>query len=252
MFTIQEAAMLPEIAHEELSAMLESVVQELLAEARIATPPVDAFALAAALGIVVALDDRQQGRARFVRLVNARGEDANPAILLRPDPRKERRHWSVAHEIGEYAAWRVFDRLSVDPRETSPLLRENVANQLATRLLLPGAWFSADGASCAWDLFRLKELYRTASHELIARRMLDFATPVIITVFDQRQVSFRRSNLPGRVPAPTPGEMRAWREAHQRKRTVQADEGMRTIRAWPVHEEHWRREILRTELNDVE
>ena len=244
--------MLPEIAREELTAVLETVVQELLAEARIEGPPVDAFGLAAALGIVVALDDRQQGRARFVRLVDARGEDSNPAILLRPDPRKERRQWAVAHEIGEFAAWRVFDRLAVDPREMDPMVRENIANQLATRLLLPGAWLAVDARQCAWDLARLKTLYRTASHELIARRMLDFPSPVIITLFDQRQVSFRRSNVPGRVPGPTSGEMRVWREVHRRNRSVRSEEGMRTIRGWPVHEEHWRREILRTELNDVE
>ena len=130
--------MLPEIAREELIAVLETVALDLLAEAGIEQPPIDALRLAGALSITVALDERQLGRARFVRLAGHRGEQSRPTILLRPDPRPERRQWAVAHEIGEHAAWRVFEALGVDPRETTPLAREEVANHLANRLLLPG------------------------------------------------------------------------------------------------------------------
>jgi hypothetical protein len=209
--------MLPEFTREELAAGLDAVVDELLREAGLTRPPVDAFALARALRIAVAWDDRQDGRARYVRLgdlsavtptmqawcpVTSTLDRPRAAILLRPDPRFERQHWAVAHEIGEHVAYRVFARWGVDPRETAPNAREQVANSLAGRLLLPTVWFEADGCACDWDLVELKTRYFTASHELIARRMLECRPPVVISIFDQERVSFRRSNLPGRLPPP--------------------------------------------------
>lgn len=243
--------MLSEIAPEELLAVLETIAVNLLCEAGVARPPVDAFALAAALSITVALDASQGSRARFVRLADHRRQESQPTIFLRPDPRRERRHWAVAHEVGEAAAWRVFAALAIDPREAEPMARETVANLLASRILLPGAWFAADAASCGWDLLRLKAIYRTASHELIARRMLDFSPPVVISLFDQRRLSWRRSNIPGRAPPPSAAELRCWRDVHRRNRRQAVHDGVRSIRGWPVHERLWRREILRTAWDDA-
>jgi hypothetical protein len=242
--------MLPEFAREELAAGLDAVAAEILAAAGIDRPPVDAFAVARALGITVALDERQEGRARYVRLQGHRQRRARATVLLRPDPRSERQQWALAHEIGEHAAQRVFAAWGIDPRETAPNVREAAASNLAGRLLLPTAWFAADGADCAWDLLALKARYSTASHELIARRMLECRPPVIISIFDQRELYFRRSNLPGRVPPPSPVEMKCWRTIHQRNRSQQARDGLRTIQGWPIHEEGWKREILRAEVEE--
>jgi hypothetical protein len=244
--------MLPEFAREELAAGLDAVAMEVLVEAGVDRPPVDAFQVARRLGITVAIDDRQQGRARYVRLRGRRAGRPRATILLRPDPRWERQQWAVAHEIGEHAAHRMFALLGVDPRETVPNAREVVANHLAGRLLLPAAWFEADAADCDWDLIKLKSRYPTASHELIARRMLECRPPVIISVFDHGQRYFRRSNLPGRVPPPSSAEMECWQWVHNHGRPRQTYEGLRTIQAWPVHEEGWKREILRTEVEEFE
>jgi len=240
--------MLPEIPWEEFSDGLDRVATEVLAHARIDAPPVSALVIAEALGITVAWDERQRGRGRFVRLGTRIGRPPVPTILLRPEPRPERRHWAVAHEIGEHVAHRVFAVLLVDPREVAPGTRNAIANRLAGRLLLPTPWFAADAAACGWDLGELKARYTTASHELIARRMLELPPPVIITIFDHGQVSLRRSNVPGCVPAPSSAEMACWHTVHQRNRAQQTSEGLRWIQAWPVHEPGWKREILRTEL----
>lgn len=240
--------MLPEITTEDYSVCLDTVAMEVLDEAGVGGPPVDALALARRLGIDVAWDDRQRGRARYVRLRGEGGRCPRPTILLRPEPRSERRHWALAHEIGEHVANRVFIRLSVDPRQAAPNARETVATQLASRILLPEPWFAADGSACGWDLFEMKSRYATASHELIARRMLDLVPPVVITIFDQGQLYFRRSNVAGQVPPPSPGEMACWQAAHNRCQPRQATEGPRAIQAWPIHEPGWRREILRMEL----
>ncbi len=241
--------MLAEITAEELCAALDAVADEVLDEAGFEGPPVDAFAVADALRIVVAVDDRQSGRARYVRLRAFRGSRSKSSILLRSDPRAERRQWAVAHEIGEHVAWRVFGRLGVDPCEAALGARESVANQLAGRLLLPGKWFEADALGDGWDVLELKIRYATASHELIARRMLEFGPAVIVTVFDHGRVSFRRGNLPGRAPPPSEAELDCWRKVHRRNRPWHVEATGQKVSGWPVHEEDWRREILRTEVD---
>ena len=240
--------MLPEYTREELAAGLDAVVLEILTEVGVERPPVDAFAVARRLGITVALDDRQQGRGRYVRLQRGRSPQPRATILIRPDPREERRHWAVAHEIGEHAAYRVFEVWGADPRETAPNAREAVANFLAGRLLVPTEWLTVLGIENGWDLVRLKLHFATASHELIARRMLECETPVVISIFDQGSIYFRQSNVPGRVPPPSPAERQCWRTVHDRNRPEQAYDGLRKIQGWPVHEEGWKREILRMEV----
>ena len=242
--------MLAEYTREELATGMDRVVNGILTDAGIERPPVDAFDAAQRLGIVVALDDRQEGRARYVRLSDRRSPRRRASILLRPEPRQERRQWAVAHEIGEHVACRVFTEWGVDPCEAAPDAREAVANNLAGRLLLPTDWFIGDATVCGWDLVSLKARYATASHELIARRMLECRPPVIISIFDHSRMSLRRSNLPGRVPPPSPAELDCWRCVHRGNHVMEHREGPRTIRGWPIHEDGWKREILRTEMDE--
>jgi Zn-dependent peptidase ImmA (M78 family) len=249
--------MLPEITAEEFAAALDETAVELLNAAKVKNPPVDTFRVAAALGVIVAADDRQSGRARYVRLRRFDG-DARPgvlaapstagqaSILMRREPRLERRQWAVGHELGEHVAGNVFRRLAVDPSLAMPGMREEVANQLASRLLLPTAWFVIDAQTCDWDLLTLKARYRTASHELIARRMLDFQPPVIVTVCDQGQITFRHSNLMRRAVPLAPVEHACWHEVHQRAVPALHHSGALRVAGWPVHEPGWKREILRT------
>jgi hypothetical protein len=244
--------MFPELTREELAAGLDRVAEDVLEEAAIRRPPVDAAVVARTLGIAVAWDDRQEGRARYVRLSDRGSGPSRATILLRPEPRFERRQWAVAHEIGEHVTCRVFALWGVDPRETRANARELVANSLAGRLLLPTVWFAADAIACDWDLLGLKARYRTASHELIARRMLDCRSPVIISIFDHGRLSFRRSNLPGRVPPPSPAEMECWSQIHDRGARLPTEPAGSHIQGWPIHEDGWKREILRMEIEEWE
>lgn len=240
--------MITDLTLEELSAGFDAVVENIIDRAGCEQPPVDAFTVAHTLGITIALDDCQSGRARYVRLNDRRTTDQKPTILLRSDPRFERQQWAVAHEIGEHTAGRVFNRLHIDPVETTPRAREQVANQLAGRLLIPSKWFQHDAVACNWDLLALKQIYFTASHELIARRMLECRPAVIITIFDQGRITFRRSNIQGRVPPPSADEMTGWKHANDKNEPYETIAPLCTIRAWPIHEPDWKREILRTEL----
>lgn len=259
--------MLPEIPDEQLRQVLEAIAREILREAEVARPPVDAFCVAERLGLIIARDRPvaagvEQPRARFVRLAAGNGlvpsamsdrQEGQGAILLADDPRRERRQWAVAHEIGESRAYRVFNELGVDPREAPPAAREEIANRLANSLLLPRDWFLRDGVSVDWDLFDLKAIYVTASHELIARRMLEMPLAVIVTVADQGRCVWRRGNRGSRTPPLTPPERAAWIAAHDGGQPVACErgelpDGVDDVRAWPIHEPGWRREIIRTEL----
>jgi Zn-dependent peptidase ImmA (M78 family) len=240
--------MLAEIAAEELSDALDRVVEGLLVEVDCREPPVDAFQTARRLDMIVAEDAGQTSRARCVRLAAGPGRLSRATILLRPDPRPERLHWALAHEIGEFMTWRVFQRLGVDPEVAAANARESVANQLAGRLLLPGCWFSDDARRLDWDLLQLKSRYATASHELIARRMLDLPEPAVVTLFDHGRISFRRGNVPGRPPRLSEAERACWQTVHARDEPHRIEQGAISIQGWPVHEPDWKREILRTAL----
>jgi hypothetical protein len=242
--------MLAEFTREELAAGLDAVVDELFAESGVEAPPIDAFAIARALGLAVAWDDSQMERARNVRLQSRRTSLPRGTILLRPDPRSERRQWAVAHEIGEHVAHRAFAAWGVDPRETAPNAREAVANALAGRILLPTSWFMLDARQMQWDLLAIKRRYPSASHELIARRMLECPPPVVITIFDRDRMTFRRGNLRGRTPPLSAAEKAAQQRTHEGGESCRRKSDNCRISAWPVHEADWKREILRTEVDE--
>ena len=143
---------------QSLISACDEVAEELLAEAGWSDPPVDAFQLAAELGYEIAFDARQQERGRFKRLAG------RPTMFLSPDDRPERLQWAAAHEIGESAAWRVFEILDLDPELAETDFRETVAAHLASALLLPRQQFEADVVRHDGDVPALKAKYATASH----------------------------------------------------------------------------------------
>ncbi len=242
--------MLTEITPVELAAALDAAVAEILQATGVIQPPVDALYVARELSLTVAWDARQVGRARIVHLADTTAGPFAASILLKPDPRAERRQWALAHEIGEATAERIFRFLDVDPKEAAAASRETIANQIAGRLLLPSDWFADQGVGCDWDLFALKRTFTTASHELIARRMLDFDRPIIVTIFDQGERTWRRSNVAGRTPPLNGREQVCWRAAQRTSQPVSDENSLQRIRTWPIHETDWQREIVLTEILD--
>lgn len=235
--------MWPDVPAEQWNEALDETVAEVLAQGGCHEPPVDALAVAARLGLIVALDGRQAGRARCVRVAAT----AAQLILLRPDPRPERWQWAVAHEIGEHVSHRVFEWLGIDAGEAAGA-REAVANRFASRLLLPQDWFAAAATETGGCLLALKERFRTASHELIARRLLDLPNPLVMAVFDQGKLQWRRSNLPGRLPAWSGEEQTAWQRCHETGKPQERHNERWDVTAWPIHEPDWRREIVQARL----
>ncbi|MEM6798740.1 MAG: ImmA/IrrE family metallo-endopeptidase [Planctomycetota bacterium] len=246
----------PHLTEEEYSATLEACAGDLLWQAEIEQPPVDAFLVASRLKLLVSEDPTLEARACYSRIGGARPSDAYTGlILLSNEARPERRQWAVAHEIGESAAYRVFNRLGVNPTDAAPGARETVANGLAGRLLLPRDWFLEDARTCDWDLIELKRCYRTASHELIARRVLELSpSPAIVTVIDQGATTWRRANFRAVDRGLSPSEKPPWQKCHAdavATESTRVDYPLTRVRCWPVHEPGWQREILLTELDET-
>src|SRR3954470_16850363 len=152
--------MLSDIPDDEFAAAIDASASEVLWEAGVNEPPVDAIAVAEGLQLVVTRDCTMPCRGRFVRLAE---RHENPSgggqgtIVVGVAERPEREQWAVAHEIGESVAYRVFERLGVSFDESLATAREQVANRLANAILLPRRWFVADGRELDWDLLELKE-----------------------------------------------------------------------------------------------
>jgi hypothetical protein len=98
-------------------------------------------------------------------------------------------------------------------------------------------------------LLVLKRRFRTASHELILRRMLEFDPPVVVTIFDHGVLSFRRGNRSGRMSL-TKLERECWRAVYESGEPQERFSATRSIRGWAVHEQGWKRDLLRMELLD--
>jgi Zn-dependent peptidase ImmA (M78 family) len=235
-----------DLSREEVVAIVDRLVQDLLEAAGVAGPPIDAISLARNhLGIEVCLDRRQTQRGRAQR---AGGQ---VQIFLRPEPTEERQQWTVAHEIGEHLKPQLLARLGIDPNETRPMMGESLANLFAHHLLVPARWFGDDAPAFEFDLLAIKERYRTASHEVIALRLLDLPEPSIITIIDNDRITRRRSNSWRVRKQLEPAEAKCQRLVSKLAQPRIVRDAGWTVQGWPIHQTSWKREILRSVV-DVE
>jgi predicted transcriptional regulator len=237
--------MIDELSREDVHNTVDRTVSELLAAAGISDPPVDAIALAQKhLGMVVCLDKKQQQRGRAQRTAGQR------QIILRPEPTVERHQWTVAHEIGEHLKSALFEKLGLDSAAARPMMGESLANLFAHHLLVPTCWYGDDARVAGYDLLDLKARYHTASHEVLAWRLLDLSEPCIMTIIDNGKVYRRKSNAMRITRELAPAERRCQRDVNQssRPQVVRADGW--TVQGWPVHQAEWKREILRSVVEE--
>jgi Zn-dependent peptidase ImmA (M78 family) len=237
--------MIEDLSREEVHGAIDRVVEELLEAANVAGPPVDAIALAQRhLRMLVCLDRQQPQRGRAQRA------GGRKQIFLRPEPTEERHQWTVAHEIGEHFKPQLLERLGIPPEQTRVMMGESLANLFANHLLVPSAWFGDDARQHDYDVLDLKQKYRTASHEVVAWRMLDLTAPCIITVVDNDHIHRRRSNAfsTRKELEETEKQCQRYVNHYSRPRVVRANGW--TVQGWPVHQSDWKREILRSVIDD--
>lgn len=233
--------MLDELPRDDVTAVIDQMVDELLAASKLGQPPVDTIALAQQhLGMVVVLDERQPQRGRAQRALGKK------QIYLKPEPREERHQWTVAHEIGEHLKSELLARLHIEPSQARAMAGESLANLFAYRLLVPTCWFVEDAKSLEHDLLALKKRYATSSHEVLAWRFLDLPAPCVVTIIDNERIHRRRSNAWPTKRVLLPIEEQCWKQVHEhgKPKTMRGDDW--TVTCWPVHELAWKREILRS------
>ena len=212
------------------------------------------LAVAEGLGLVVARDFAMPYRGRFVRLAERDGDGGGQGDDCRRARPSGRSASSGPWPMRLARASPIACSSGLAFRSTRRCRRRASWSPIGwrTALLLPRRWFAADGRELDWDLLELKERYSTASHELIARRMLEMRPPIVITVCDLGRVHWRRSNVTARPPSMLPEETAVWRESHETglpaDETLDAETGLESVRCWPIHEPGWKREILRSEI----
>jgi hypothetical protein len=231
------------LSSEDWFAAVEEVAAELLSRAEIVRPPVDVVIVAQRLGLEVAWDASQTTRGRLQRV------SGRPAMFLRPDTRHERIQWAAAHELGEQFSICVLDRLGLTAEELLPRQREEIANQLANRLLVPTDWFAAAWRDCQGDLLAVKSTFSTASCELLGWRRLDQVGDRVVTILDHGEIARRRCNFATRTPLPQQREIAAWTACHATGLPQSETWPGGTVRVWPVHEPDWKRDIAITEFD---
>jgi Zn-dependent peptidase ImmA (M78 family) len=237
--------MAEDLVRDEVAAVIDRMVAELLEKASIVQPPVDAIALAQGhLGITVCLDQRQPQRGRAQRA------GGRQQIYLKPEPTEERHQWTVAHEIGEHLKPALMERLGLEPPEVKAMAGESLANLFAYRLLVPTCWFAGDARDLDFNLLKLKERYSTSSHEVIAWRFLDLPDPCIVTIVDNEHVSRRRSNAWPTRRKLEAAEDKCQRYVHHYSRPKMVQEDGWTVHGWPVHQADWKREVLRSVVEE--
>lgn len=222
----------------------DEVAEQLLDDAGLTGPPFEMTLLADRCRLMVAYDACQPGRGRLKQI------GGRTAILVRPEERPERLQWTIAHEIGEAYAHRVFEAADTPPGDAPPTMREQVASELASRLLLPRREFLRDARFLDGDVILLKRQYSTASHELILLNLLRLPTLSLVTVFDHGAVTRRHGNGQIAPPRLLPAEKQVWQNVHLSGTTDEQTTQSVCVQGWAVHEPGWKRELLRTTVVD--
>jgi predicted transcriptional regulator len=238
-----------DLSREEVHQAVDRMVEELLAAAGVTEPPVDALALAQRhLGMSVCVGARPPAPAPGPRRRPAGGRQQ---VVLEPGQSAERHQWAVAQAIGAHFKGDLLRRLGVSPEPTRGLMGVSLADLFAEHLLAPTDWFAGDARTLGHDLLDLKARYPTASHEVLAWRLLDLPEPCIITVVDNDHVHRRRSNaFPVRKELETV-ERACQRYVNQYSRPRVMREDGWTVQGWPVHRPDWKREVLRSVVEEV-
>ncbi len=221
---------------------IDQLVENLLSKSQVEGPPFNAAHIAQRLGIDVIRDNRQEGRARQKVL---RGQ---PTIFVRMEDRDERFQWSVAHELGEIHGSDLLSRvIGNDANEaTTWAYREQLANEIGTRVLLPEPHFSQLAQKFQADITELKRVFSTASYEQITRRLLSIGLLLVISQFDQGRLVRRTSSQGPVLQKLTPVEKSCWEQIHHGEEFCEERTESMWIRGYAIHEPEWKREFLLT------
>jgi predicted transcriptional regulator len=220
---------------EEISELLDSIVDRLLEACDVTQPPVQPRSLAKKLGIVYTEAQLEGRRGQSFR---SRGRQY---VEIHQSDRPERKSFALAHEIMEIELKKVMD----NPGEC-----HRWANLGASFLLMPTRWFREECLMTDFDIARLKSTFSSASWEVVSLRTLNFSES-IVTIVDNGRISRRKSSYPYHVPRKLSEE-----EQNVLQKVLQTAGPERlhfpacAVAGYPVFEGEHRRVILRTTFDE--
>lgn len=229
---------------EDLKNAVEDVVWDVMVEADLKNPPIDSIEVAEMLGLRTTIDRNMQARGTR-RIVGGQ-----TCIFLGGLSRNEQFQFTTAHELGEELAAGILEQAGEQPAGLDPAAIEQVADLFASYLLCPNPWFESDARSLDFDVPALKDIYATASHQVIAWRLLLLPeAPSAITIFDNGKIHSRRANCNcdrGLLAI----EQHAWIRCHESGTQVDTESDGYRVQCWPIWEGDWKREIMRTSVSE--
>ena len=221
--------------YEDTIVVIEDIVVRIFNETDISAPPVNPFLIARKLKIPCT-ESQIEGRRGQNFVLNG-----HRIIDINKEDRFERKCFTLAHELIE---------ILLPPNFKNSDERHDIAVLGAPYLLMPTDWFGKACRETEFDIFKLKEIFSTASHEAIAIRTLSFAS-AIITIIDDKKITNRQSSMN------TPPCKRLMHiEKEEADKSVLSGQIMSLkndecdVTAFPLLEEEVKRVILRTVPND--
>lgn len=160
-------------------ALVAEIAAGLLKLSGISSPPVDPQLIARKKGYLLRQCTMARDQTSVVKpLGNDRWE-----ICIDKGERGERKSFALAHEIMEIELSKALPSESLGARH-------RLALRGASLLLMPEPWFADAARAAKYELLSLKPIFKTASFEAIAYRVVDFV-PGVVTVLDNGVISSR-------------------------------------------------------------
>ena len=244
-----------EFSAEELFDAIDREVLDVLERHNLDGPPVDAEALAQDefdLLVREATDEDQAPQPGRFGPRPARRPGFRE-VVIRPEATDQARQLICAKACAREIVPRVFTRLKAPFDRDNRSANAQVVGFIMPRLLLPTRWFRRDARKLQFHVLELRDIYATATYEMVAQRLLDIADddPVVVAVADDGSVVYRKANQgsPGRTL--TAAEDKARRIAEETQEPAKARLAGWTSWAYPVPDGPYHRIILRSVPDDL-
>lgn len=236
-----------DFSQEDLFDAIDRLLVQLLERAGVDGPPVDALRLAEEhLGIPVeyaAPEDESDGRPPRRR--------QSTGIVLSPHMTDEQRQTAAARAVAGSLLPDLFRKLDVTPEFENKQVLAQFRGLIVNRLLVPTRMLRTAQRACKSDVAALKEVFGTASMEVIALRLLDLDSPCVISVLDDGVVAVRRGNAMAVNKKLLAAEEQCARRVMELDLPHQVRGGGWTVQGWPVPYRPFRRVVLRAVPDDI-
>jgi predicted transcriptional regulator len=238
-----------DFTQEELIEAVERLVAGLLERAGCTEPPVDALRIADDhLGIPITIEEPDEDECSRPR-ASARRPPAG--IVLQAEAGEDQRQNLAAQGIARALLPDLLRKFGIEPGSENKQVAAHIRSLIASRLLVPTRMLRTALRSCKYDLPALKKVFRSASYETIAHRLLDLDEPCVIAIVDDGVVASRRGNAASVSKKLTPAEEKCLTRVMEQDLPDQQRSDGWTVQGWPVPQRPFQRVILRAVPDDV-